>query len=284
MACIHQPRTGASTRPSSVARLVALAVLLGGAVSAATAQQRGSGDPGAADAPGGPQGTQWGVGIGVLTKQDAYRGIKRDTQAVPVLRFENEYVEFYGLGLEVKLPSLQLGEGNRIKFGIVGEFDMSGYKSKDAPILAGMAERKGGLWAGAKAEWETEFVSISAEWTADASGHSKGRRFSLGLEKEWHLGENTMLVPYVTAHRLDKKYVDYYYGVRAAEATAERASYVGKGGLNVDIGLRAMYQFDEHHSMLLDVGLTRLAKQIKASPLVGRSSTSQVILGYMYSF
>jgi outer membrane protein len=284
MALNHHPRSGASTRQSSVARLVALAVVLGGAVSGATAQQRGSGDPGAADTTGGSQGTQWGLGIGVLTKQDAYKGIKRDNQVVPVLRFENEYVEFFGLGLEVKLPSLQLGEGDQIKFGIVGEFDMSGYKAKDAPILAGMAERKGGFWAGAKAEWENDFVNVSAAWTADASGSSKGRKFSLGIEREWHLGENTMLVPYVTAHRLDKKYVDYYYGVRAAEATAGRASYVGKGGVNVDIGLRATHQFDEHHSMLLDVGVTRLARQIKASPLVDRSITSQVILGYMYSF
>ncbi len=39
-----------------------------------------------------------------------------------------------------------------------------------------------------------------------------------------------------------------------------------------------------HNSMLLDVSSTRLAKQIKASPLVDRSSTSQVILGYMDSF
>ncbi|MBZ8138946.1 structural protein MipA [Rubrivivax gelatinosus] len=284
MARLYHPRPRTLTRPSGVIRLVALALLLGSAASATTAQQRGSGDPGAADAPGGPQGTQWGLGIGVLTKQDAYSGIERDTQAVPLLRFENEYVEFFGLGLELKLPSLRLGEGSEIKFGIVGEFDMGGYEAKDAPILAGMAERKDGLWAGAKAEWETEFVSISAQWTADASGHSKGRRFGLGLEKEWHLGEHTMLVPYVTAQWLDKKYVDYYYGVRAAEATAGRASHVGKSGLNVDIGLRAMYQFDEHHSMLLDVGITRLAKQIKASPLVDRSSTNQVILGYMYSF
>jgi MipA family protein len=93
-----------------------------------------------------------------------------------------------------------------------------------------------------------------------------------------------MATPYVTAHRLDQKYVDYYYGVRAAEATAGRAAYVAKGGVNVDIGLRTMYQFDEHHSMMLDVSTTRLAKQIKASPLVDRSSTHRVILGYMYSF
>ena len=281
MARLHHPRSRASTPQSSVARLVALVVLLGGAVSSATAQQQGSGAQGG---PGGEQGTQWGLGIGVIAKQDAYKGIDRETKAVPWLRFENEYLEFNGLGLEVKLPGLQLGEGSQIKFGIVAKAELSGYEAKDAPILAGMAERKGGFWAGGKAEWENEFVDLSAEWTADASGHSKGRKFSLGVEKKWHLGEHTMVMPYVTAHWLDKKYVDYYYGVRAAEATAGRAAYVGKGGVNVDVGLRTMYRFDEHHSMLLDVGITRLAKEIKASPLVDRSRTSRVILGYMYSF
>ena len=259
-----------------------LAVLAGGAASAANAQQTVTGDSGVPDSPG--KGTEWGLGIGVITKQDAYKGIKRDTMAVPLLRFENEYVEFFGLSLEVKLPSLQLGEGSRIKFGLVGEADLSGYEAKDSPFLAGMAERKGGLWAGAKAEWENEFVDVSAEWTADTSGNSKGRKFSLGLKKEWRLGQHAMVTPYVTAHRLDKKYVDYYYGVRAAEATAGRPAYSGKDGVNVDIGLRTVYQFDDHHSMLLDVGVTRLAKQIKASPLVDRSSTSKVILGYVYNF
>jgi MipA family protein len=203
---------------------------------------------------------------------------------VPMLRFENEYVEFEGLELEVKLPSLRLGEGSRIKFGIVGEAELSGYKAKDAPILAGMAERKGTLWVGAKSEWENEYVNLSVGWATDASGKSKGRKFSLGLEKEWHLGDHAMVTPYVAANWLDKKYVDYYYGVRAAEATVGRAAYVGERGVNMEVGLRTMYQFDKHHSMMLDVSMTRLAKQIKASPLVGKSSTNQVILGYMYSF
>jgi outer membrane protein len=225
------------------------------------------------------------VGIGVMAKQDACKGIKRDNQVVPLLRFENEYAEFRGLGLEVKLPSLQLGEGSRIKFGIVGEADLSGYKAKDTPILAGMAERKSTLWVGAKAKWENELVDSSAELTADVSGNSKGRKFGLGVEKEWHLGARAMVIPCVSANWLDRKYVDYYCGVRAAEATAGRAACVGQSGVNVDIGLRTMYQFDKHHSMLLDVSITRLAaKPIKASPFVGRSSTNQVILGYMYSF
>lgn len=283
MARLHHTRAPASNRQSRMASRLAMAVLLGGAFSTATAQQSGTGGHGDAD---GPQGTEWGLGIGVIAKQDAYKGIKRDTQVVPVLRFENEYVEFFGLGLEVKLPSVKLGERSRLKFGLVGEYDMSGYEAEDTrktPILAGMTERKGGLWAGAKAEWENEIVNVSAEWTA-ASGSSKGRKFSLGLEKEWHLGEHAMLTPYVTANWLDKKYVDYYYGVRAAEATAGRAAYVGKAGVNVDVGLRAMYLFDQHHSILFDVGITRLAKQIKDSPIVDRSSTTKVILGYIYNF
>jgi outer membrane protein len=284
MTGLHPPRSSASTRQASAARLVALAVLIGSAASSATAQQRSSGGPGGPDGPAGPQGPQWSLGIGALSKQEAYKGISRETKAVPLLRFENEYVEFGGLGVELKLPGLRLNENSRVKFGLVGEAELSGYKAKDAPILAGMAERKGGFWVGGKAEWENEFFGLSAEWTADASGNSKGRKFSLGVEKTWQLGQHAMVTPYVKANRLDKKYVDYYYGVRAAEATAGRAAYVGKGGVNVDIGLRALYQFDDHHSMMLDVGVTRLAKPIKASPLVGRSSTSQVILGYMYSF
>jgi MipA family protein len=278
MAHLHHPRSPVSTRSSSVARRVALALVLGGAVSSAAAQQAGR------DAQDEPQETEWGLGVGLLVKQDAYKGIKRDTQVVPVLQFENEYVEFFGLGLEVKLPSLKLGERSRVKFGLVGEFDMSGYKAKDSAFLAGMAERKEGLWAGAKAEWENEFVDVTAEWTADASGHSKGRKFSLGLKKQWQLGQHTMVMPYLTAHQLDKKYVDYYYGVRAGEATAGRAAYAGKGGTNLEVGMRTMVRFDEHHSVLLDVGMTRLAKSIKASPLVDRSSTKQLILGYVYSF
>lgn len=264
------PPTRNPTRPSSVAR-VALAFALAVAACTATAQQAvGS--------------TDWGLGIGVLAKQEAYRGIRRETELVPLLRFENAYVELSGLGLEVKLPGLQLGDGSRLRFGIVGEVELSGYKAKDAAILAGMAERKHTLWVGARATWENDFADLSAEWTADASGHSKGRKFSLGVAKELHLGEQAMLVPYVAANWLDRKYVDYYYGVRAAEATAGRPAYAGKSGVNVDIGLRALYRFEQHHSILLDVGMTRLARPIKASPIVGRSSTNQVIVGYMYSF
>ena len=263
---------------SRTARLSVLAVVLGAAASNALAQPPGPGGP------GDHEGSQWGLGIGVVNTQKPYKGMDRETKALPMINFENEYVKVGGLGLEVKLPSLQLGDSSRIKFGIVGKMELGGYEASDAPILAGMAERKGGFWAGAKAEWENQLVEVSAQWTADTSGNSKGQRFSVGLEKNFPLGKQVMLVPHVSAHWLDKKYVDYYYGVRANEATLGRAAYAGKAGVNVEAGLRAMYHIDRHQGVLIDVSVTSLAKSIKDSTLVDRSSTNRVLLGYMYRF
>lgn len=285
MSLSHHPGLGACTAVSRAARLSALLVVLCGAFSNATAQQPDAGGPGGpGPGPAGPEGSSWGLGIGVINTQKPYKGMDRETKALPMIRFENEYVKVGGLGLEVKLPGLELGESNRIKFGLVGKMELGGYEADDAPILAGMGERKGGFWAGAKAEWENDLVEVNAQWLADTSGHSKGQRFSLGLEKNFHLGRQVMVAPHVTAHWLDKKYVDYYYGVRANEVTAGRAAYVGKSGVNLDVGLRAMYLFDKNHSVMLDVAVTSLAKGIKDSSLVDRSSTNRVILGYMYRF
>jgi outer membrane protein len=257
---------------TTIWRLSALALVLGGVVSNAAAQQPGS------------ESSPWGLGLGVANTQKPYKGMERETRALPMLRFENEYVRVGGLGLEVKLPSWELGGGQRVKFGIVGRLDLNGYEAGDAPILAGMAERKGGFWVGGRAEWQNEVAELSAAWVADASGHSKGQRFSLGLEKNWRLGRQVMLVPHLTAHWMDRKYVDYYYGVRVEEAAAGRAAYDGKAGVNVELGLRSLYLFDKHHSALLDVAVTSLARRIKDSPLVDRSSTNRVVLGYMYRF
>ncbi len=281
MARLQLPGSCTTLSPSRAGGLSTLALITCCAAGQALAQQGGPGGPGG---PGGASGTQWGLGIGAVNSQHAYKGMERETKALPLIRFENEYVKVGGLGLEVKLPSLELGQGNRVKFGIVGKGEMGGYKAGDAPILAGMAERKGGFWAGAKAEWENEIVDVSAQWTADTSGKSKGQKFSLGFEKKWRLGQQVMVTPYVTAHWLDKKYVDYYYGVRASEVAAGRAAYTGDSGVNVDVGLRTMYRFDRHHGVLVDVGVTSLAKSIKDSPLVDRKSTNRVVLGYMYSF
>jgi outer membrane protein len=230
------------------------------------------------------ESSSWGLGIGMISAQKPYAGIDRDNTALPLIYFENKYVRVFGPGAEVKLPALNISSSQRIGFSILGRYDGSGYKPDDAPILNGMSKRESGFWAGAGMTWHNDVVNVSADWFADASGNSKGQSFSLGLEKTWRFGEHVMLTPRLKAKWLDKKYVDYYYGVRADEVRADRSAYVGESAVNSELGIRANYIFDAQHSVFMDVGVTRLAKEIKNSPLVDRSNENRVMLGYMYRF
>lgn len=234
--------------------------------------------------PGGPPSSTWGLGLGIASKQKPYRGFDRETRALPMIQYENRWIRVMGPGIEVKLPGLDLGDTGSLDFSLVGRADMGGYEASDSPFLAGMAERKGGFWAGAKLKWENGFADLSLQWTADAAGNSKGRQFSLGLERKFRMGQRWMLVPAVTATWQDDKYVDYYYGVRAAEARTGRPAFRGESSVSTEVGLRGIYMVDREQSVIVGLSATRLGSEIRKSPLVGRSSENGIFLGYVYRF
>lgn len=228
--------------------------------------------------------TRWSLGIGAISRQQAYAGIDRDNMVLPVLQFENRYVSLAGPQVGLKLPGLNIGDSQRLNFSLVARYDGSGYKAKDAPILNGMNERKAGFLAGAEVEWDNDVVEVKAAWLADVSGNSKGQMFSLGLEKTWRIGRHVMLSPRVKAIWHDKKYVDYYFGVREGEARQNRPAYAGKAGAQAELGLRGLYLFDQRQALFVDVAVSSLAKGVKDSPLVNRSTENRVLMGYTYRF
>jgi outer membrane protein len=283
MSLPHLPGRGPSTPLRRAANLSALAIVMSAAASTAAAQQPG---PEGSGGPGGPGGSSWGLGLGVFSAQKPYTGSDRETKVLPLLQFENQYVKVGALGIEVKLPGLDLGDRQRLDFSIVGRMNLdgAGYEADDAPILAGMAERKGGFWTGAQVQWRNEMANVSVEWLGDVAGKSKGQRFSLSVEKPFRLGPNLMISPRLSAAWLDKKYVDYYFGVRSSEAMAGRPAYVGKAGVVPGVGVRAIYRLDSHHSLMFDARVAGLAKSMKDSPLVDTSTENRVLVGYLYRF
>lgn len=228
--------------------------------------------------------SSWGLGVGAISSQQPYAGIDRDTKALPLIYFENEYLRVFGPEAEVKLTQLEINDTQQIDFSLVGQYDFSGYDADDSRVFDGMSDRKSGFWAGAKVQWRTDRVDVHAEWLADVSGNSNGRRFNLGLERTWRLGDHITLTPHVTAMWQDTKYVDYYFGVRDSEARIDRAAYDGESALNTEFGVRGNYMFDQHHSVFLDLKATRLDSEIEDSPLVDRATENSALFGYLYRF
>lgn len=235
--------------------------------------------------PDAASATSWGVGLGVSSGQRAYAGMDRETRVIPLLQFENAHVRLLGPALEVKLPGLAIDEAQRLEFSLVARYALSeGYEPDDSPVLAGMSERKADVRAGAKVTWKNPWAHVATEWVHDVSGHSRGQKLGLSLDRTWRLGP-VVLTPRAVAHWQDNRLNNHLYGVQASEvAGPSRPAHVAGGGLNVEAGLRAIYQLDSHHSVMLDASVTRLASTIRHSPLVDRITENRVFSAYLYRF
>jgi outer membrane protein len=226
----------------------------------------------------GAQASQWGLGLAVGTTQQPYRGIERDTKGLPLVTYENKWVSVFGPALDVKLPS-----AGPLSFRLRARYSDDGYEAGDSPFLAGMDERKDGFWLGGAAIWRNDLANLSAELLSDASGNSKGLKFKIGVDRRFQMGAFDV-TPRLSATRLDAKYVSYYYGVNANEATVNRAYYQGGAAVNLEAGIRVGYAIAPRQSVFLDLSSTRLGSSIKDSPLVDRSSQNGLRVGYLYRF
>jgi len=222
--------------------------------------------------------SQWGLGLAVGVSQRPYRDADNQTRALPLLTYENRWVHVGGPGVDLKLPS-----AGPVSFALRARYAFDGYEQDDAPILNGMTERKDSIWLGGAAKWHNALADVSAEWLGDVSSHSKGQQFKLQLDRGFRAGAFEF-TPRVAAIWLDRRYVDYYYGVTAPEATAGRPFYEGEASVNAEVGLRTIYSLAPHHALSLDVSTTRLGSGIKDSPLTDRSNETMAFLGYLYRF
>ena len=265
------------TPPVAATHAALLALSLTALAAPAHAQVFGDVDPAAAS------GTQWGLGIGVASRQRPYADADRKNNVLPMLSVENRWFRLAGPAADVKLWRHAFGPGNSLEAGLRLKYEDEGYKAGDSPVLAGMDKRKGSFLGGGALTWKTPWIDLGAEWVADLSNESKGRK--LGLQASHRLGWGVLgVTPRVKAQWLDKKYVDYYYGVRASEVTADRALYTGKSAMTTELGLRVDYAIARQHTVFIDASVTRLPDEIRQSPIVGRKDTSRLAVGYLYRF
>lgn len=224
--------------------------------------------------------SNWGLGLGVGAKRKPYVGVDTDTSVLPLLRYENEHLRFFGTTLDAKLGTYAgFSFTARAKVDLLG----SAYEASDSPALAGMAERKGSLWLGGTAAWQAGDFTLSIEALADGSSESRGRQLKLAAEHDFRFG-SWQLTPRAAVTAYDGKYVDYYYGVRSGEATAVRPFYAGRRAAHAELGLQTVYGISPHHSLMLDVSSEFLGGATKDSPIVDRSSVPSARFAYLYSF
>lgn len=219
------------------------------------------------------------LGLGVISKQQPYKGTKGEILLLPYL--EAKYGGFYFRGIET-------GYEQKINGGFsVGAFAkgrLDGYKSSDSDYLRGMQERKYAIEAGAKASFGgRQMGKISAFASSDVSGVHDG--YELGVEySRMHAYEKSILIPFVSLKKESKELTDYYYGVRKSEATAQRPGYSTDGALNAEIGVRYIYSVSKNIELASAASYTRLDESIYKSPIVKDKERLRAFISCSYKF
>ena len=77
---------------------------------------------------------------------------------------------------------------------------------------------------------------------------------------------------------------NYFYGVKANEATASRLAYEVDGGTNIFVGATFIYSFTPQWSLTANAQYEKLASSIEDSSIVSEDNIVSGFMGVTYTF
>lgn len=225
--------------------------------------------------------TASGAGLGVSTRSETspYRGGGTRNDFLPIYAYEGKrlFIEAYRLGLKVD-------ETADSRFDVFVGYRFEGYPYDRIPAsLAGMAARNTGVDLGLSYRYRQPWGTLFGEVLHDAANGSGGSELRGGYRYEWTLGA-LRLQPQLAFSARSARLNNYYYGVRASEATATRAAYEPGSGVNAELGLSAAYPLSERWRIFGGVFARRWASGVRASPIAEDRTQLAAQLGVAYDF
>ena len=208
-----------------------------------------------------PQGWFWGFGAGYT--ESIYEGRGNQFIPIPAIGYIGEAFEFYGPFASYKF----LNEGPfsaRARMAV--RFD--GYEAEDSAFLDGMDDRDRTIDGGFVVGYQPKDVArFELSYMHDVLSKHKGSETSFQISRQFNRGP-FFFVPEVSVHYLSANLIDYYYGVKETEATAERAAFKGRTGLNYRADLNFSTPILFGGFTRIDLGYIWYANEISDSPIV----------------
>ena len=243
--------------------------------------------PLAAQAGPGPEGlvdflsVPGSAGLGAIQRiqSSPYKGAPTSYDLVPLYLYEGERVFLHSTRL-----GLKLFKQPDSRFDLLLDYRFEGHPADRTPdVLIGMAKRNPSVDLGLRYRYRTNWGSFDAELLHDSGGASHGTEFRVGYSYDWQAGR-WHLRPSVTASRRSANLNNYYYGVEAADANAQRPAYMPGAGLDWSLGVYGYYEMTERWRLLGGVGVNLLDKSVRNSPLVERRVQPSALVGAAYDF
>lgn len=223
------------------------------------------------------QGSGWSVGAGVTRADPGYVGFTRQTTFVP--QFFYHYGRFFVSGLDV---GYIFGFSRHYRFSMDISPDFRRVEADDSPELAGIETRERSLDGSASLKLLGDWGSWNLSVSHDLLHRSDGTTVDTGYDHGFKLGAWN-ITPGIGVEWENADDVGYYYGVSQAEAIPGRPVYTPGSALNPYVSLGFSTELSEHWSFNANLGYTRFGGAIHDSPLIDRSGSPSIYIGFTYS-
>jgi len=209
---------------------------------------------------------------------EIYKGVDSNFTAFPLVGYRSDRFNFLGPFISYRL----LNSGNYELKSIL-RYRFAGYDDTDSDTFIGMDDRDSSLDLGLGISYKQEHWTAKFDVLHDVIGSSNGFELNGSIGKTFFFGP-IFIEPNFGVSYWDNQYVDYYYGVEAYEANANRLEYQGKYALNKKLGLNISTPIFLGGFTRLSLEQAFYATSISKSPLTDKDTRFSLRLTFSRFF
>ncbi|WP_298447121.1 MipA/OmpV family protein [uncultured Marinobacter sp.] len=232
-----------------------------------------------------PAGT---VGLGAALRRgtspyagvDNISGVLNDSKAdlIPLYLYEGKWLFAHGTS-----AGAHLVKSDWLKVDLLAKYRFNRLESDASPYFSGIDDRDQTVDMGFSATFFGDWGSLSATWANDVLGVHNGYEWDFTYSYPWESGRWSF-TPFVSYVYQDSDLTDYYYGVDANEARADRPAYEPDSAAFWRAGVNTSYQATPRLLLFTNVASEHVDSEIYNSPLVDESQLVSATFGFAYLF
>lgn len=219
-----------------------------------------------------------GLGAELRIKENIYRGVDTEFDLLPSLSITAGQLRVDGT-----TARFDVYEHLYFDVSVIGQYRFEGYSGSDSAFLEGMGTRRGALEIGVEMSSRQWFGDVAGRLLTDISSRHRGFELQGEIGYPLTLAGGTV-TPQVQLTYQSDRLTNYYFGVSAGEARANRPEYQPGNSINLGVGVRYDLLLAQRHRIFASLMFERYGSGIEDSPLRDSKDPIRLYAGYQFRF
>ena len=228
------------------------------------------------------------VGLGTVVSSGVYLGEKTQVTPIPAINYQGEHFFIRGLYAGTDLYKYDAFTLNAIASVNLMHLDVDKLKENKLAShhlsKSQLEDRDRSLDLGLEGLLRLPYGVVSIQAVNDIAGASKAAEFRTNYQYLWRINNNLSLVPNAGFTWMTDKRANYYYGILDAEVERGVPNYKPGNVFIPHISLGANYVFNDKISLTGALSNKFLPHKVKDSPIVDKTSLTNLVVALAYKF